>query len=98
MYLLGVPRVMEHTLRNERSGHSKSEIFYGDMLLTPSFKSYFVHSVDGGLAVGNTDNADLDELTGYFSLSSTAFITMTIFTGQIMNFSPMLSECIWFVL
>ncbi len=34
----------------------------------------FVHSVDGGLAVGNADNADVDELTGYFSLSSTAFI------------------------
>jgi hypothetical protein len=34
----------------------------------------FVHSVDGGLAVGNTDNADVDALTGYFSLSSTAFI------------------------
>lgn len=34
----------------------------------------FVHSVDGGLAVGNTDNADVDGLTGYFSLSSTAFI------------------------
>lgn len=34
----------------------------------------FVHSVDGGLAVGNTDNADVDDLTGYFSLSSTAFI------------------------
>jgi hypothetical protein len=34
----------------------------------------FVHSVDGGLAVGNADNADVDEITGYFSLSSTAFI------------------------
>ena len=34
----------------------------------------FVHSVDGGLAVGNADNADVDGLTGYFSLSSTAFI------------------------
>jgi hypothetical protein len=34
----------------------------------------FVHSVDGGLAVGNTDNADVDGLTGYFSLSSTAFL------------------------
>ena len=34
----------------------------------------FVHSVDGGLAVGNTDNAEVDDLTGYFSLSSTAFI------------------------
>jgi hypothetical protein len=34
----------------------------------------FVHSVDGGLAVGNADNADVDDLTGYFSLSSTAFI------------------------
>lgn len=34
----------------------------------------FVHSVDGGLAVGNSDNADVDDLTGYFSLSSTAFI------------------------
>ncbi len=34
----------------------------------------FVHSVDGGLAVGNTDNAGVDGLTGYFGLSSTAFI------------------------
>jgi len=34
----------------------------------------FVHSVDGGLAVGNCDNAGRDNLTGYFSLSSTAFI------------------------
>ncbi len=34
----------------------------------------FVHSVDGGLAVGNTDNAEVDDLTSYFSLSSTAFI------------------------
>ena len=34
----------------------------------------FVHSVDGGLAVGNADNANVDDLTGYFSLSSTAFI------------------------
>ena len=34
----------------------------------------FVHSVDGGLAVGNTDNGDVDGLTGYFSISSTAFI------------------------
>jgi hypothetical protein len=34
----------------------------------------FVHSVDAGLAVGNADNADVDELTGYFSLSSTAFV------------------------
>ena len=34
----------------------------------------FVHSVDGGLAVGNTDNAEVDDLTRYFSLSSTAFI------------------------
>ena len=34
----------------------------------------FVHSVDSGLAVGNTDNAEVDDLTGYFSLSSTAFI------------------------
>jgi len=29
----------------------------------------FVHSVDGGLAVGNADEADLDGKTGYFSLS-----------------------------
>lgn len=34
----------------------------------------FVHSVDGGLAVGNTDLADVDNRTGYFSLKSTAFI------------------------
>lgn len=34
----------------------------------------FVHSVDGGLAVGNTDLADRDGRTGYFSLKSTAFI------------------------
>ena len=34
----------------------------------------FVHSVDGGLAVGNTDHAKVDNLTGYFSLKSTAFI------------------------
>ncbi|KZR80051.1 hypothetical protein PMIT1342_01997 [Prochlorococcus marinus str. MIT 1342] len=30
--------------------------------------------MDGGLAVGNTDNAEVDDLTSYFSLSSTAFI------------------------
>jgi hypothetical protein len=41
----------------------------------------FVHSVDGGLAVGNTDNADVDGLTGYFSLSSTAFI-VDVATGD----------------
>ena len=41
----------------------------------------FVHSVDGGLAVGNTDNADVDDLTGFFSLSSTAFI-VDIDTGK----------------
>lgn len=41
----------------------------------------FVHSVDGGLAVGNTDNADVDDLTGYFSLSSTAFI-VELATGR----------------
>jgi hypothetical protein len=34
----------------------------------------FVHSVDGGLAVGNTDLAALDGRTGYFSLKSTPFI------------------------
>ncbi|WP_411869468.1 hypothetical protein [Vulcanococcus limneticus] len=34
----------------------------------------FVHSVDGGLAVGNTDLAASDGRTGYFSLKSTAFI------------------------
>jgi len=41
----------------------------------------FVHSVDGGLAVGNTDNADVDGITGYFSLSSTAFI-VELATGR----------------
>ncbi|MDP4831663.1 MAG: hypothetical protein NWR59_09140 [Cyanobium sp. MAG_185] len=41
----------------------------------------FIHSVDGGLAVGNTDNADVDNLTGYFSLSSTAFI-VELATGR----------------
>jgi hypothetical protein len=41
----------------------------------------FVHSVDGGLAVGNTDNADVDGITGYFSLSSTAFI-VDLATGR----------------
>ena len=41
----------------------------------------FVHSVDGGLAVGNSDNADVDEITDYFSLSSTAFI-VDLETGQ----------------
>lgn len=34
----------------------------------------FVHSVDGGLAVGNTDLAASDARTGYFSLKSTPFI------------------------
>jgi hypothetical protein len=34
----------------------------------------FVHSVDGGLAVGNTDLAASDGRTGYFSLKSTPFI------------------------
>lgn len=34
----------------------------------------FVHSVDGGLAVGNTDNANVDGLTKYLTLTSTAFI------------------------
>ncbi len=34
----------------------------------------FIHSVDGGLAVGNTDLAALDGQTGYFSLKSTPFI------------------------
>ncbi len=33
----GVPGVMVHILRNEKLGHSKLEIFYGEMLLTPSF-------------------------------------------------------------
>jgi len=41
----------------------------------------FVHSVDAGLAVGNADNADLDDRTGYFSLSSTAFI-VDLLTGK----------------
>ena len=41
----------------------------------------FVHSVDGGLAVGNTDNADVDGLTGFFSTSSTAFI-VDLATGE----------------
>jgi hypothetical protein len=34
----------------------------------------FLHSVDGGLAVGNTDLGGLDERTGYFSLKSTPFV------------------------
>jgi hypothetical protein len=34
----------------------------------------FVHSVDGGLAVGNTDNATVDGVTKYLTLTSTAFI------------------------
>ncbi len=34
----------------------------------------FVHSVDGGLAVGNTDNANVDGRTKYLTLTSTAFI------------------------
>lgn len=34
----------------------------------------FVHSVDGGLAVGNTDNANVNGLTKYLSLTATAFI------------------------
>lgn len=41
----------------------------------------FVHSVDGGLAVGNTDIADVDSITGYFSTSSTAFI-VELATGR----------------
>ena len=41
----------------------------------------FVHSVDGGLAVGNADQADRDGKTGYFSLSSTAFV-VDIETGE----------------
>ena len=41
----------------------------------------FVHSVDGGLAVGNADQADLDGNTGYFSLSSTAFV-VDVETGE----------------
>ena len=41
----------------------------------------FVHSVDGGLAVGNADQADRDGKTGYFSLSSTAFL-VDIETGE----------------
>ena len=41
----------------------------------------FVHSVDGGLAVGNADQADRDGNTGYFSLSSTAFV-VDIETGE----------------
>ena len=41
----------------------------------------FVHSVDGGLAVGNADQADLDGKTGYFSLSSTAFV-VDVETGE----------------
>ena len=41
----------------------------------------FVHSVDGGLAVGNTDLADVDGQTGYFSLKSTAFL-VSLATGK----------------
>jgi hypothetical protein len=41
----------------------------------------FVHSVDGGLAVGNTDLADVDGRTGYFGLKSTAFV-VSLATGQ----------------
>ncbi len=41
----------------------------------------FVHSVDGGLAVGNTDLADVDARTGYFSLKSTAFV-VSVATGE----------------
>lgn len=41
----------------------------------------FVHSVDGGLAVGNADIADVDGITGYFSLSSTALIVV-LATGR----------------
>ena len=41
----------------------------------------FVHSVDGGLAVGNADQADRDGKSGYFSLSSTAFV-VDIETGE----------------
>lgn len=41
----------------------------------------FVHSVDGGLAVGNTDLADVDGRTGYFSLKSTAFL-VSLATGK----------------
>lgn len=41
----------------------------------------FVHSVDGGLAVGNTDLADVDGKTGYFSLKSTAFL-VSLATGK----------------
>ena len=37
----------------------------------------FVHSVDGHHAVGNTDNYQKDGRTGYFSLTSTAFILDT---------------------
>lgn len=34
----------------------------------------FVHSVDGGLAVGNTDNANVNGLTKYLTITATAFI------------------------
>ena len=43
----------------------------------------FVHSVDGGLAVGNADTAAADSLTGY-SLASTAFI-VELATGRQIN-------------
>lgn len=40
-----------------------------------------MHSVDGSLAVGNTDLADVDGRTGYLSLKSTAFV-VSVATGQ----------------
>jgi hypothetical protein len=43
----------------------------------------FVHSVDGGLAVGNGDTAAADSLTGY-SLASTAFM-VEMATGRQMD-------------
>ena len=41
----------------------------------------YVHSVDGHHAVGNTDNYKKDEKTGYFSVTSTAFV-LDIKTGR----------------
>lgn len=42
----------------------------------------FVHSVDGGLAVGHVDNVDLNARTGSFSLSSSAFIVDVLTGGK----------------
>lgn len=41
----------------------------------------FVHSVDGGHAVGNADNAKKHDQIRYFSLSSTAFV-LDVASGQ----------------